>query len=157
MKNKGFTLVELIAVLALLALSMTMIIVNMQGVESRDRNKRQEKVVNKLETAACTIIDSLNYEDEIKSLYNLPPRQDCKNNNTGCKIPLNVLVKEGLIDEEEVFTNNKLDTISEIIKYYGDNAYIKIEFENVNNYKKKKCTCYINNEKCDEIINLFED
>ena len=61
MKKNGYTLVELIITMALLALASTVIIVNMQGVESKQNKSLKERRIAEIEQAACSAIRNSNW------------------------------------------------------------------------------------------------
>ena len=86
MKKNGYTLVELIITMALLALASTVIIVNMQGVESKQNKSLKERRIAEIEQAACSAIDSL--QSETLTGQN---RNACM--ASGCKIKLSKLIQ----------------------------------------------------------------
>ena len=128
MKKNGYTLVELIITMALLALASTVIIVNMQGVESKQNKSLKERRIAEIEKAACSAIDSL--QAEIITGQN---RDNCLAN--GCKIRLSKLVSEGIIDEDLDFDSDGTKIVD--IK---DLYLVSIKWDTTSDgYKEKKC------------------
>lgn len=128
MKKNGYTLVELIITMALLALASTVIIVNMQGVESKQNKSLKERRIAEIEKAACSAIDSL--QAEIITGQN---RDNCLAN--GCKIKLSKLVSEGIIDEDLDFDSDGTKIVD--IK---DLYLVSIKWDTTSDgYKEKKC------------------
>lgn len=128
MKKNGYTLVELIITMALLALASTVIIVNMQGVESKQNKSLKERRIAEIEKAACTAIDSL--QAEIITGQN---RDNCLAN--GCKIKLSKLVSEGVIDEDLDFDSDGTKIV-DIKDLYS----VGIKWDTTSDgYKEKKC------------------
>ena len=85
MNKKGFTLVELLATIAILVLMSVIIGVNITSI-LRSTEKNEDNFNKKqIEKAACVYVDS----DE------LCPNKDCDNSVT-----IDVLIKSGLLDEE---------------------------------------------------------
>lgn len=128
MKKNGYTLVELIITMALLALASTVIIVNMQGVESKQNKSLKERRIAEIEKAACSAIDSL--QAEIITGQN---RDNCLAD--GCKIKLSKLVSEGIIDEDLEFDSDGTKIVD--IK---DLYLVSIKWDTTSDgYKEKKC------------------
>lgn len=136
MKSKGFTLVELIATMTLVAILATVILINMTGVKSNEDQNQADRFKKDVEEAACAYINMLD---------NVNIRNDCKDNgynthNTNiitydCKIKVRDLASDeiNLIDEDEIdpSTNKKA---SEIDKY------VRINWVTNGEYKEQKCT-----------------
>lgn len=83
MKKNGFTLVEMIAAVVLIALLGTVILVNMTGLKNNEEQNSTNKFKLSIEEAACTYIDM-----SVNSDY----RAYCKSNSSGCNISLKVLL-----------------------------------------------------------------
>ena len=104
LNNKGFTLVELLATIAIMALIATMTTVNVANI-FKDKNKIATDNKNSMiENAACVYV-------ELKGNETL--KKDCK--KFGCKINTNILIKKGLLKESEV------DNYRDINIYYEQN------------------------------------
>ena len=88
MKKNGFTLIEMIASVVLIALLGTVILVNMTGIKSDEDQKSASKFQLSVEEAACTYIDMS---------ANAAYREECKKNTSGCKIKLSVLIGQGAL------------------------------------------------------------
>lgn len=128
MKKNGYTLVELIITMALLALASTVIIVNMQGVESKQNKSLKERRIAEIEQAACSAIDSL--QSETLTGQN---RNACM--ASGCKIKLSKLVSEGVIDEDLEFDDDGTKIV-DIKDLYS----VDIKWDTTSDgYKEKKC------------------
>ena len=128
MKKNGYTLVELIITMALLALASTVIIVNMQGVESKQNKSLKERRIAEIEQAACSAIDSL--QSETLTGQN---RNACM--ASGCKIKLSKLVSEGVIDEDLEFDDDGTKIV-DIKDLYS----VGIKWDTTSDgYKEKKC------------------
>ena len=97
MKKNGYTLVELIVTIGLIATAATVILVNMVGLRSDQDIDNSKKFEQAIESAACTYIDMS--EQSIQEL-----RNKCKNNynETDCTISLEVLVNDtvALVDPD---------------------------------------------------------
>ncbi len=87
MKNKGFTLVELLAVIVILGLIGTIGTVSYNASYKRSLQANCNRFVEKIENAACTAVAT---EKEV----------DC-NKETGCEVLVNHLILAGYIDKEE--------------------------------------------------------
>ena len=140
MNNKGFTLVEIIAVISLLALLSVVIIVNMNGVQESNNENEIKKFKDRITSAGCQYIDkgsnlklSTNSNCSVNS--SLTTREGCKALSDGCYVCLNTLVQEGLIDKSEIDpTNNK------VLKDELTSIRVKVKWVYEGSYKKKKCT-----------------
>lgn len=136
-KRNGFTMIELMMTIVLIALMATIVIVNTQGLESKQNTKSATKQITNIETAACSLIEQLNFND----IYHRT-RDNCKTANN-CNIPLTLLVSEGLIDEEENYDNEGTK-----IKDVKNNIIVEVRWEQNGSYVEKKCTCKLNGANC---------
>ena len=91
MKN-GFTLVELIVTIVIMALIGIVISTNMVGLFSDEEDKEYEKFVQKIEEAACMYVETASLNEDS---FN---RIDCKKN--GCTITTNQLINKGYISDD---------------------------------------------------------
>ena len=101
MKNKGFTLVELIITIALIAIITVTIGVSMSGMLSRQEERQIEEYVENIENAACVYAETHNMT----------------NNST---VTIDALLIEGLLQSD--LTNPK--TNQPITEYRTDNVSI---------------------------------
>lgn len=85
MNKKGFTLVELLATIAILVLMSVIIGVNITSILRSTEKQNNDFDKKQIEKAACVYVDS----DE------LCPNKDCDENVT-----IDVLINQGLLDEE---------------------------------------------------------
>lgn len=130
-KKNGFTLIELIATITLLAVLAMVILANMVGIKTNEDNRNAERFQKSVEEAACAYIDMME---------NVDLRQSCKNDssNSECKITLGLLSSSNvaLIDSEEV------DPYTNMLVKDEPNIYVQVSWINKDGYKEKKCTMY---------------
>lgn len=84
MNKKGFTLVELLATIAILVLMSVIIGVNITSILRTTKKNEEDFNKEQIEKAACVYVDS----DE------LCPTKDCDK-----KVTIDILIKNGLLDE----------------------------------------------------------
>lgn len=89
--QKGFTLIELIATIALMVLMGLIIVNNLNSLFSSREEADLADFKVLLENAACTYIDLS--DPQIKQ-----KKQTCK--VSGCTVTTNVLIQNSLLDEE---------------------------------------------------------
>ncbi|MCI8467573.1 MAG: type II secretion system protein [Bacilli bacterium] len=89
--QKGFTLIELIATIALMVLMGLIIVNNLNSLFSSREEEDLADFKELLENAACTYIDLS--DPQIKQ-----KKQTCK--VSGCTVTTNVLIQNSLLDEE---------------------------------------------------------
>ena len=111
MNKKGFTLVELLASLAIMSIIATVLTLNITGIF-----KKKEQALN--ENRQNLIITAANVYLELNQNTNL--NENCK--LKGCTISVSTLIKEGLLNEEDV--NN-----SQVINIYYENNEQKYKIE----------------------------
>jgi prepilin-type N-terminal cleavage/methylation domain-containing protein len=138
MNNKGFTLVELMVTLILIALMATIVLVNMNGLQTKEEDQTYQVYKSKIESSACSYIDLEN---------NSYLRDACMNAQDGCNFSLTKLIEEGLIDGDtkDTYTNK---TANE----EGNAIYVNIKWVDNNGYKEKTCT--IEEGEAPDIISL---
>ena len=114
LNNKGFTLVELLAVLVILVAIMSIAIPSISSSLERSKAKQEESRAKLLESAA--------------ELYVTDHRNSIT--NSSCVITLETLLNENYIDEDDATDSdgNPLDTASTCVKYEKD-AEGKIIYE----------------------------
>ncbi len=97
MKSKGFTLIEIIVVIAILGVLSFIVTVSFKKtMESTEKNKCED-FIKEVEEAAC-VYASLKDKEIVCN------RESCD------PIPVSLLVKEGLIkSEEDACTNKEID------------------------------------------------
>ena len=115
MKNKGFTIVELIITIAIIAVVTVSVGVSMNGIFSNNEEKEYDSFVNIIENAACTYAEIKGY-------------------TTNTSVTINELINYGLIRED--LSNPK--TKEPIVNEKGKS--VSITFENF----IKKCTFNVN-------------
>ncbi len=91
--NRGFTLIEILVVIALLAVVTLVIANNMVGMQGRERENEYENYKMRLESAACSYIEKMDYSDK---------KSECKRNasSESCKITIKNLIESGLIADD---------------------------------------------------------
>ena len=97
MNKKGFTMVELLVVIALIAIMAVLLTINMTGVLSEQRGMSFKTLKGEMESAACAYIDKQK---------NIDLRNQYKHNPAGGTITLNTLITSGLIDGEVIDPRN---------------------------------------------------
>lgn len=99
MKRNGFTFVELIVIIGLLAILAIIIGTNMVGLQGKQQDKNYESFKKKLESAACLYIEKSNPESYKGTETWNTFRSKCRSVN-GCDVRLEWLINEGLIAED---------------------------------------------------------
>lgn len=122
-KKKGFTLVELIVTIGLMALIGVVIAMNMSGLFSKQNDEEYENFKKRIEDSACIYVETK---------WSSTKRQNCKTNNN-CEITINELITEGYIEDnlKDPSTGDKI--IENAEKY-------KVKISWINSVK----TCKIN-------------
>ena len=90
--KKGFTLIELIITIGLIALVGTVIVSNLSSTYTKQQEQQYENFKNTLENAACTYIN-LNVGASIKNT--------CRSTGS-CNVTAKMLLEEGLVTEEDL-------------------------------------------------------
>ncbi len=130
MKKNGYTLIELIVTIGLIATAATIILLNVVGMKSNQDEDNSQRFKKAIEAAACSYIDMS--ETEIMEL-----RNHCKSSSDDrCKISLSTLLndKYALVDID--LKDPETNCTAEKEK---DKIYVKIDFGS-GTIKEKKCT-----------------
>jgi len=102
MNSKGFTLVELVVAVGLLALLGTIIASNMVGLQSRQLAANYEAYKEELEHAACFFLDSkyLSYGDAVYKIDDsfVSNKEECMDSE--CYVKATSLINYGFIDKD---------------------------------------------------------
>ncbi len=105
MKKNGFTLVEIIVTIGLIALVGTIIVTNMSGILTDRQDKQYEEFKKTLENAACVYVD-----------INTSKKNECCPggvcNNKTCTVKLEALLDSGLIKESDLYNPKTKITVS---------------------------------------------
>ncbi len=107
--KKGFTLIELIITIGLLAVIGTVISTNILGTLDKQQENTYNNFKETLENAACTYVESNEY---IKN------NGRCSKSN-GCTITISKLLEKGLIEDNDLInpkTQKKLVAASSTIE-----------------------------------------
>ena len=129
MNRKGFTLIELIVAIGLLAILGTMIASNMLGVQSRQMQSNYESYKEQIAEAACLLIDSKYVETKVvfkrltddKKLENpVSSKSECLNNI--CYTKTSYLIDNGFLDKD---LENPVTGIS-----VTNNEFVEIKYVN---------------------------
>ena len=135
MKKNGYTLVELIVTIGLIATAATVILVNMVGMRSDQDIDNSKKFEKAIESAACTYID-------MSDPNIVDKRNKCKTNysDADCMIKLEVLLNDTIALVDPDLKDPKTNCTAEKEK---NKVYIKIKFEkstsNGRTVYEKKC------------------
>lgn len=137
MKNKGFTLVELIAVIVLIVLASTLIVVNMTGVQSDNIEVEIKKYKERVTAAGCQYIDMgkelvLSSGNNCTASNSITSRDACK--SSGCYVCLETLINEGLIDSDLVNPSTNKKAIDEKTA-----IRVHVYWKSVGSKKQKVC------------------
>ena len=95
MKKSGFTMIELVVSIGLIALIGTLIVANMGNVLSGEKDKQYEEFLATIQNAACTYVDV----DKTKK------NQCCPNNKCvgkTCSVTVEQILNKGLIEEKDL-------------------------------------------------------
>ena len=125
MNHNGFTLIEILLTLGIIAILSTIIVINTINLNEKNKANQYEKFKEIITTAGCSYIDS----DTAKAL-----RESCKKEKY-CTISLSTLISSGLIDENLIDPSN-----NKIVKTEQNNIMININWENNDGYLEKECT-----------------
>jgi prepilin-type N-terminal cleavage/methylation domain-containing protein len=98
--KKGYTLVEIIAVLVIIALIATIVILNFDNSIEKTNTKKEQAFVNDLQKAACVYIDLIE---------NATYKQSCYSSNL-CTVSASQLILSGMISDDLIdpTTNTKI-------------------------------------------------
>ncbi len=112
MKNKGFTLLELLVVVAILGAIGLVVTVSLNKTLKNTNQEECDAFVKDVEEAAC--------------VYVTLSRREHACNRPGCELPLSALVTEGMVDSEK-----NACTGEDITKSY--NEKVKVTWDNEGN------------------------
>ena len=124
MENKGFTLIELIVTIAIMALIGVVISTNMLGLFSNEEDKKYEEFISQIEDAACIYVETV---------WSDSTRTNCRATNN-CTVTINQLIQKGYISDD------LKDPSTGLLVTSNQNEY-KVTVSWVNNVK----TCSIDN------------
>ena len=145
MKKNGYTLVELIVTIGLIATAATIILVNMVGMRSDQDIDNSKKYKNAIAAAACTYID-------MSDPTIVEKRTNCKNdhNSPDCKVSLEVLLNDtiALVDPDLKDPENNCTAEKEKSDVYIQIEFVSSEVNHKTVYEKKCEFKRINMTKC---------
>lgn len=116
--NNGFTLIELIVTVALLAVLSVVVGLSVTNMMDGQKEKQYEEYVSTLEEAGCVYAE-----------HNKLTASVCSSSPASCKVKLNSLISAGLVKKDLTNPNNK-KLISQ-----NTTSYIQISWSN----NEKKC------------------
>ena len=90
MNKKGYTLIEIIAVMVIIALITTIVILNFDTSIGKTNTKKEEAFVTDLEKAACVYIDL-----KENAIY----KSTCFSSNT-CSVTVGQLITSGMLSAD---------------------------------------------------------
>lgn len=122
MNKKGFTMIELLVVISLIAIMAILMTINMTGIFSEQKGMSFNTIKSQIESAACAYIDEQ---------ANTTLRKQYKDNPSGGTVKLQVLIAEGLIDGEA-----KDPRTDKTLEEEGNSVSVRIKWVN----KEKQCT-----------------
>lgn len=140
MNNKGFTLIEIIAVVGLLALIGVMVGTNLVSMNQKQNAKNYENYKTSILDAACLFFESRDakfYSDATsarsETAANLRTREQCLSSTSGCYTSVKTLIRYGYLDESMInpatqakVTNQEYACVKYVkgtkYCYYGDCA-----------------------------------
>lgn len=98
MNKNGFTIVELIAVVAIMIVISIIVTVNLTNLSRKSDDKRYNEFKRQVQDAACVYIDLTSHRAEKNSCY-----------SSGCTVTVQNIINEGLISKDLV--NPKTDEV----------------------------------------------
>lgn len=129
MKNKnGFTLMELMAVLAILGVIVSMTIINVQSVSTKRKKEDYDNLVKLIEKNTKLLISQdKNYYIKVNSKITYDKNL---NKYTSCKIMYNELVENSLIDINQLNpkSGSKINEDSYVLVSVDNDYNLKYEF-----------------------------
>ena len=143
MKNKGFTIIELLSVLFILGLVGTIVTVSLTNTMKGVKENGCSDFVGRIEEGACV------YSTVTKNC----PKTVCtpsqvgfftgkgisnvKNSNFCCEVSLETLVQNGYVKEEkDACTETELDLSKKVIVVWKDNGEKICKYDGVDKYAK---------------------
>ena len=124
MKNKGFTLIEILIVVAILGVAGTVITISLNATLNNANQKRCDEFVKKIEDAACTYTSMSK-----KSIV-------CNRNNCA-PIKLSTLISEGFIEEEkDVCTGEAINTNQTVTVTWNSSGEKSCTYNGVKTYAR---------------------
>ena len=124
MNNKGFTLIEIIAVITILALLGVIITINLSDTLKQTKQKKCEEFVKLIEDSACTYAG-------------LSSKKVACNRSSCSPIKLKLLIEEGFIDEEtDPCTEKKIDTKKTVTVTWNEDGEKICTYNGVREYAK---------------------
>lgn len=141
MKQNGFTLIELIGVVAIIALVMVVAVPQVMSTLTNSSVKQSEAFENDLELAAESYIE--NNWQTFRAEYD--KYQSSHNNNQYC-IPLSTLISNGYIENTDIdpSTNKVIDFEKKYILLRNTSGNLnryKFSFEYIDTIKNKSTIC----------------
>ena len=130
MKKNGYTLVELILTIGLLATASTIVLINMVGMKSSQDQERQDRFQKSIESAACAYVDTMMFSE--RSVNRDKIKSDCKVASDSSKSTCQIYLSE-LVDDELALVDTELkDPETNQTAYQErENIYVFVYFKNV--------------------------
>lgn len=124
MGKKGFTLVELMAVIAILSIVLCIAVINSTKISTNERNRQYDRILEIIESNSKVLVS------DNEKLYKaiVSKSSDDMSNKDICKFSYKMLVENNLMDEDTV--NPKTNK-----KIIDEDLYIKVSLDEYNKYK----------------------
>lgn len=123
MNNKGFTLVELIAVLAVMLTILLIAIPSISSTIDRNKEKLSSKSIDIIK-AANEIYVSTYLKKDIKASYN----------NGTCYVKITDLINKDILSLDEIKESSKDNEIDKIIIYKENNSIVVSKSTTIQNH-----------------------
>ena len=145
MNKKGFTLVELMAVILILSIIMTMVLINANYFSNQRKQRDYENIVTIIEENTKVLVTtdytvSNQVDDKLGTL-------SASTGTASCKISYGVLVDNGLMDSD---TKNPVTN-----KVINSSSYVKVTIDSSNELKYKFIYVDENNPSPENLQNCF--